>query len=453
MGRISRSYPKGKLKLRAPKKAQPDKKYQIYIEYNWQADNARKSTGISVFAKEWNEKGYGGIGEIRATANTDYKYYNNALHKRIEDIDMKIHQYYEIHQHITCDIIRSFLDDNDEVLRPDGGKDFITFAKELIESRYNKGKIGVSTWKNGISYLNQFEEYLLLEHKGTHGEHKELIYVSEINEDLLIDFRKYRLLAKKKTTTVNKTLSPILQACEYACQLGYVSHHLNAALQDLYMKEEDRLDDEENNIKYLRQEQLEELVAAYDAVEQPRRKEFLEMWLFAFHACGMRMVDVMTLRWKDIDFKNRVIRKVQVKTRNRNTIPLNEPVFRILDKWKGRNKVFVFDLLPENFDLNDNEAIYRRRNSWNNTINTSLRAISHELKWKQDLTFHVARHTWSVLALATGADISEISRLLGHTTTGVTERVYAEFLPDNLASVVDKLGFDFVPKIDGKKTA
>lgn len=90
---------------------------------------------------------------------------------------------------------------------------------------------------------------------------------------------KYRFLAKKKTTTVNKTLSPILQACEYACQLGYVSHHLNAALQDLYMKEEDRLDDEENNIKYLRQEQLEELVAAYDAVEQPRRKEFLEMWL------------------------------------------------------------------------------------------------------------------------------------------------------------------------------
>ena len=64
MGRISRSYPKGKLKLRAPKKAQPDKKYQIYIEYNWQADNARKSTGISVFAKEWNDKGYSGIGEI-----------------------------------------------------------------------------------------------------------------------------------------------------------------------------------------------------------------------------------------------------------------------------------------------------------------------------------------------------------------------------------------------------
>lgn len=158
---------------------QPDKKYPLYIEYNWQADNARKSTGISVSVKELNEKGYNGVGEICATANMDYKYYNSTLHKRIEDIDLKIHKYCYIHQYIICDIIRSFLDDNDAVLRSDGGKDFIAFAKELIESRYNKGKIGVSTWKNGVSYLNQFAEFLLLEHMGTHGEHKEFIYVME----------------------------------------------------------------------------------------------------------------------------------------------------------------------------------------------------------------------------------------------------------------------------------
>lgn len=123
------------------------------------------------------------------------------------------------------------------------------------------------------------------------------------------------------------------------------------------MKEEDRLDEEERNIKYLTEERLAELVSVYNTIEQPRRKEFLEMWLFAFHACGMRMVDVMTLRWKDIDFNKNFISKIQVKTRNRNTIPLSEPLIRILEKWKGRNKVFVFDLLPENFDINDHEAI------------------------------------------------------------------------------------------------
>ena len=38
----------------------------------------------------------------------------------------------------------------------------------------------------------------------------------------------------------------------------------------------------------------------------------------------------MTLRWKDIDFNKNFISKIQVKTRNRNTIPLSEPLIRIL---------------------------------------------------------------------------------------------------------------------------
>jgi len=43
-----------------------------------------------------------------------------------------------MHQHITCDVIRSFLEDNDNALRPDEGKDFIEFAKELMEKHYEK---------------------------------------------------------------------------------------------------------------------------------------------------------------------------------------------------------------------------------------------------------------------------------------------------------------------------
>ncbi len=64
MGRISRLYPKGRLRLRTPKIAQPGKKYPLYFEYTWQADTIRKSTGLCVTVKEWNEKGYSGVGEI-----------------------------------------------------------------------------------------------------------------------------------------------------------------------------------------------------------------------------------------------------------------------------------------------------------------------------------------------------------------------------------------------------
>ena len=448
MGRTARNYPKGKLKLRTPKELQPGKRYPVYIEYNWQADSMRKTTEVTVFSKDWNEKGYGGIGEIRTTTDLDYKYYNNVLHKRLADIDAKIVQYYEKNGHITGDVIRAFLDENFELLRPDSGKDFVEFANELVKSKYDKGKIGVSTRENDLSAINQFSEFLLMTGKGTHGADNEQIYVGEINEDLICDFRAWRLKAKKRPSAINKGLTPIFQACEQAAQLGYLSKEVSASFKDLYLKEVDNLEAEDRTIRYLKKEELEILAGKYDTITQPRRKEFLEMFLFSFHACGLRLVDVMTLRWKDIDFKKKEIKKVQVKTRNRNTIPLSEPVIRILDKWRGRNKVYVFDLLSENFDLTDSEALYMRRNSWNNTINTALKAISKDLGWNINLTFHVARHTWAVLALANGAAISEISRLLGHTTTGVSEKVYASYLHETLSSVVDKLGFDFLPDIE-----
>lgn len=78
-----------------------------------------------------------------------------------------------------------------------------------------------------------------------------------------------------------------------------------------------------------------------------------------------------------------------------------------------------------------------------NTINTSLKRQSKLANLKYEVTFHWARHTWAVLALEKGVEISRISRLLGHTSTSVTERIYAEFLPESLGDVVDSLDFSF----------
>ena len=175
MGRTARNYPKGRLKLRTPKEVQPGKRYPVYIEYNWQADSMRKTTEVSVFPKDWNAKGFGGIGEIRATTDLEYKYYNTLLHKRLADIDAKIVQYYEKNGHVTGDVIRAFLEDNYELLRPDSGKDFVEFAKGLVINRHDKRKIGVSTRENDLSAINQFSKFLLMNGKGTHGadnEHK-----------------------------------------------------------------------------------------------------------------------------------------------------------------------------------------------------------------------------------------------------------------------------------------
>ena len=46
---------------------------------------------------------------------------------------------------------------------------------------------------------------------------------------------------------------------------------------------------------------------------------------------------------------------------------------------------------------------------------------------------HVARHTFAVLALNNGFSMAVVSRLLGHASTYITEKVYAKFLPETLS--------------------
>ena len=64
------------------------------------------------------------------------------------------------------------------------------------------------------------------------------------------------------------------------------------------------LSDEEAefDVKSLTTDQMKDLLKYYKTCQEPRRKEFLEMFFFAFHACGLRVVDVMTLQWSHINF-------------------------------------------------------------------------------------------------------------------------------------------------------
>lgn len=59
----------------------------------------------------------------------------------------------------------------------------------------------------------------------------------------------------------------------------------------------------------------------------------------------------------------------------------------------------------------------------------------------EDVTPHVLRHTAGVHMAAGGVPMHKISQYMGHTSTDVTERVYARFAPDHMRDAAEILDF------------
>lgn len=445
MGRQPRQFPIGKYVIEIKgMKDNPSTKHSISLQYSWGGSIIRKTSGIRCTTKDWNSA----TGELRASYGREYQHNNEFLRQRKAKYDNLIKDYVSTSSSpLTKDVIKDILNDK-PITRLDKGRDFVEFATERLESEYKRNKIGHSRYKNGLSSLSMFREFLASTGNGTYKQ--DSIYLSELTPELidkLIDWR--RRIKHNEDATINHALTPILKAAEAAYKLGLIKPEMNAALQGMRIEEAKKIDDGETTFdgKYLTTEQLTALVKAYDETKEVRRKEYLEIFLFAFHACGMRVVDIITLQWSHINFDKKEIKKIQVKTGKRNTIPLTDATVKILEKWKSKElkNRFVFGLLNDDFDLSDADALYRRRNSITQSINQSLIPVGEKLGLNFTLTMHVARHTFAVLALNSGSTMSVVSRLLGHTSTDVTERVYAQFLPETLMDELYRLNFNYIP--------
>ena len=447
MGRPKRLYPLGKYRLRTPKTIDKSKTYPIELEYTWNRQVLRKSANIFVKAADWNQNGNQGRGEIRSSYGNEYKRLNKVLMERVDTMGAQLAEYNVKHPNqITAEVIAGFLS-HKPLTRKDQGKDFAEFVLERLESEYSRHKIGRSRYKQGICCMNVFTPLLRATNQGTYEMDK--IYVGDITPELIDGYITWRRdIRQNGDETINHSLTPILKACSYAAELGMIEQSVNARIQDMMIVTKPSLSDEESEFdgKALTKEQMDALLEYYKNCKEPRRKEFMEMFFFAFHACGLRIVDVMTLQWGHINFEKKELRKIMIKTSKRHVIPLTEPALKILRKWQEKRVGcrYVFDLVNDNLDLNDEEALYKARINATKCIGQSLAVVGEQLEFPFSLSMHVARHTFAVMALNKVLSMSVVSRLLGHGSTDITEKVYAHFLPETLSAEMDKLHDDLV---------
>jgi site-specific recombinase XerD len=174
-------------------------------------------------------------------------------------------------------------------------------------------------------------------------------------------------------------------------------------------------------------------------------------FMFSFYSGGIRFGDLCCLKWDDVK-GNRLSYQMN-KNDKVFTIELNEHQLEILDHYKDNKKKdgFIFPILNNHKDYSDPIFLRKRIGSKNALINKWLGKIvdkiNERLEQKEsetptldDISFHVARHSFAQYAVEQGLSMYELMQTLRHSKIETTQR-YLKGLDEQLADQAMKKVF------------
>lgn len=444
----------GRYILRKDRKPNEFGEYSICIYYSYKSVPVKKSMGLFIHPDFW----LGDDGDTDCfvmggeSGHPKADIYNKVLLSKKREYDHIIEELQDDDNfEMTIPLLRSILDGtHKKFLAAQKGR--VSFVDEVLrynEAQYKKDKISYSVWHNIQCNMSNFRKFLQKEKKRDTGS-STTFYCTDLTVETIEDYIMWRKERGNTNQTINKTLTPIFKTIRKLMRLGWVKREIGEEILEMYLPTQYKslanpMDDE---INYLTPEQVKQLIELTKQSKYPRTKELMEMFLFAIHCGGMRFSDVCTLRWVEVNLEQRIIKHLQVKNHTKRPVVLNLPIttecVKILERWIGRYDNFVYGMLPDEFDLDDYEKLKRTLNSRNSTMNQSLQCMGEKMNLPFRLHFHIARHTFASLALNRGVDVKSISYLMGHSTSSVTEKVYAKLFPSTLKDIVsERLDFDF----------
>jgi integrase len=276
-----------------------------------------------------------------------------------------------------------------------GRKKLVTYLEECAEERANNDYI-----TGCIRYLKKYAN-------------GETIQLSQITPQFIDGFQKF-LLAGNSLSAM--TAYDYSKAARMALR--------KAVKENILIKNPAEsvkgLPEPETDLIFLNIEEVQKLARTGLAGELGA--EIKKAFIFACYT-GLRISDIKSLKWGDIETNPRQIIKRQKKTRRAVYIPLKEIAWAIIDDSADHNPDDkVFSLLAK----------------------TKSQTNQYLIKWalkagiKKPVGWHTARRTFATLALENGGDIYTVAKLLGHARLKQVAK-YAQATDKLRRSAVDAL--------------
>jgi integrase len=264
-----------------------------------------------------------------------------------------------------------------------GKQDFIPYFEQLANKRKSSNH---DNWVSAGNYLRKF----------TGGS----IQFKELNERFCEDFKEFLLNTKSLKSTKTKLkrnsavsyFNKVKAALREAFNDGFLSYDLNRKVSSIKP--------EEVNRQYLTLDELKKLA------ETPCNNPLLKRVALFSALTGLRHSDIKKLTWGEVQKYESGIMHLkfrQKKTKGAEEIPIGDEVVVLMGE-RGAKEDKVFPGL--NYSAYENKHLYQ----W-----IGLAGIDKEI------TFHCFRHTYAVLQLEYGANIYDLSQLMGHRNVKTTQ--------------------------------
>lgn len=192
----------------------------------------------------------------------------------------------------------------------------------------------------------------------------------------------------------------------------------------------------------------------------------LDTFLFQYYSYGMRIGDVLGLRWRNIEGKR--IKYRMRKTNKDIFVPIGEELLTILwryypikERWQGPLETEVvknikkigddFILPYMSKDVKENTIeYYNQIGAKTAIVNRDLKEVGTALNIDK-LTSHVARHSFSTMLIRNRINVKQIQQSLGHANLNITQLYINSFSEEELEESILKVYKDTSLKLKKPK--
>ncbi len=156
---------------------------------------------------------------------------------------------------------------------------------------------------------------------------------------------------------------------------------------------------------------------------------------------GMRFGEIAELKWKNIDFDNRLITLEITKNKDVRILPITDQIYDYLKDRKSAGK-------GEEYLFPSRDPLKRYPYSM---IRKAFQLVLQDLGL-EDVVFHSLRHTAASHLAMSGATQGELMEVLGHRSPIMTKR-YAHFNKAHLAKLLQRTNNNLnLPEENGNST-